>query len=418
MQQHKPVRPSWRGTRTPALALAWLALLILTQAVLAREGRANEPSLNVKSAILMDLSTGRILYEQDADRQIAPASTTKVMTMYLVYEALRRQEVSLDQPVIISRRADAAGGTRMPVRPGDTPSLNEVMRGMAVVSGNNACVAAAEHLEGDVKSFVELMNDTAKSLGMTRTVFKNPNGLPARGQVTTARDMLTLSTRYLKRFPESLRFHSQKYYYYNSYQGHNANTLLGECEGVDGLKTGFVASSGFNIVATAKRGGHRLVAVVLGAESSRTRARETEKLLELGFATLDGDHVRVAQARESMTGRPAALADSGHRRKRKHKDVAVASAEVKSHKKRHVVEGDGPAQVRKAKTHARLSKNKSQATLEQPKAKASKSKVKTKAASLEKGGKKDKEAKTKKVKHSKKGGSKNAARLALAVPGS
>ena len=139
MQEHKPVRSSWRGARTLALATVCLALFALVQAALAAPARANAgPSLNVKSAILMDLSTGRVLYEQDADRQIAPASTTKIMTMYLVYEALRRKEVSLDQPVVISRRADAAGGTRMPVRPGDTPSLNEVMRGMAVVSGNNA----------------------------------------------------------------------------------------------------------------------------------------------------------------------------------------------------------------------------------------------------------------------------------------
>ena len=326
---------------------------------------ASEPSLNVKSAMLMDLTSGRILYEQDADRAIAPASTTKIMTMYLVYEALQNKEVTLDQPVVISRRADAAGGTRMPVRPGETPTLNEVMRGMAVVSGNNACVAAAEHLEGDVKSFVQLMNDTARSLGMTHTTFKNPNGLPARGQVTTARDMLTLGSRYLKRYPEALRFHSQKYYYYNNFQGHNANTLLGECEGVDGLKTGFVASSGFNIIATAKRGSHRLVAAVMGAESSRTRGRETEKLLELGFATLDGDQARVAQVRETMnTDRPVSLAAKGHRKKHsKHKDPQVASVERK-HKTAQspsqaqaLAPEDGPRHTKKSKARAaRLAK--------------------------------------------------------------
>jgi D-alanyl-D-alanine carboxypeptidase (penicillin-binding protein 5/6) len=156
---------------------------------------------------------------------------------------------------------------------------------MAVVSGNDACVAVAEYMSGSVEEFVRRMNAKARQLGMTSTTFKTPNGLPANGQLTTARDVAKLSVEYLKRFPDSLEIHSMQAYTYEKTSHHNANRLLGKCPGVDGLKTGFVCASGYNISATGKRENVRVLAVVLGAPTPYVRYVETGKLIEAAFRT-------------------------------------------------------------------------------------------------------------------------------------
>ncbi len=239
--------------------------------------------VNARSAILLDMEDGSVLFEQNADYLIAPASITKILTLYLVFEAIKQGHVNLHDKVEVSRRAASTGGSRMGLKAGERVSMNELIKGMAVVSGNDACVAAAEHISGSVERFVRKMNVKARELGMSRSHFMTPNGLPAEGQVTTARDIARLSTAYIHRFPESLTIHSMQSYAYRKHSHHNANRLLGKCAGVDGLKTGFVCSSGYNISATARRNHTRILAVVMGARNPWVRCSEAERLLEMGF---------------------------------------------------------------------------------------------------------------------------------------
>lgn len=249
------------------------------------EGRATN-GLGAKAAIAMDLSTGHILYEQNADEAIPPASLTKIITLYLAYEALQENRLNYTDTVLVSRDATQESGSRMSLKPGERVIVRELMKGIAVASGNDACVALAEHFSGGgtTQPFVEAMNKKAHELGLTGTTFKNPNGLPADGQLTTARDMLKLSASYLRRFPQSLTFHSMTSYVHNNHNHHNANRLLNSYDGVDGLKTGYVRASGYNNVVTAKRGDQRIIAVVLGARSPGSRAAVTSQLLNMSFA--------------------------------------------------------------------------------------------------------------------------------------
>lgn len=253
---------------------------------LTEAGAAVSMQVRARSAILVDLTDGQVLFEQNADVPIAPASLTKVLTLYVVHEAIEQGRLSPWEKVRVSREAASTGGSRMGLRAGDLVSVEELIKGMAVVSGNDACVAVAEHLAGSADQFMRLMNRKAAELGMRHSHFVNPSGLPAKGQYTTARDMALLSAAYLRRFPHTLPIHSMQAYTYARSTHRNANRLLGTCPGVDGLKTGFVCSSGYNITATALRDGRRLVAVVLGARTPGERAAETAKLLNAGYASL------------------------------------------------------------------------------------------------------------------------------------
>ena len=239
--------------------------------------------VNARSALLLEVSTGTIIFEQNADEPIEPASFTKVMTLYLINEALQQGVVHLDDEVYISEKAWRTGGSKMFVGVGTTIPLRELIKGIAVVSGNDACVAAGEHLAGSLDAFVDAMNRKSQELGMAQTRFLNPHGLPAPGQITTARDMARLDVQYLRRFPDSLRFHSMKEYSYNDITQYNRNRLLLRDPSVDGLKTGYVSAAGYHLAATAKRDGMRLLAVVMGASSPAAREREAMKLLNFGF---------------------------------------------------------------------------------------------------------------------------------------
>jgi D-alanyl-D-alanine carboxypeptidase (penicillin-binding protein 5/6) len=227
-----------------------------------------------------------VLFEQNADGAIPPASITKILTLYLVYEAMERGELGPNDLVKVSVRAARTGGSRMFLKAGSTVTVEQLIKGMAIFSGNDACVAIAEHISGSVPRFVARMNLKARQLGMSRSYFLNPNGLPAKGQVTTARDIAKLSLAYLRRFPESLSVHSMQSYTYNKVTQSNRNRLLGKCYGVDGIKTGWICASGYHVSATARRQGTRLIAVVLGARSPGIRTVESYKLLEAGFTQL------------------------------------------------------------------------------------------------------------------------------------
>jgi D-alanyl-D-alanine carboxypeptidase len=250
---------------------------------------ADNLRLAVHSAILMDMTTGRILYTHNADDPLPPASTTKVLSLYLADEAIRDGKVRPADPVKISRKAGRTGGSKMFLQAGSEIPLAELLKGMAVVSANDASVAVAEYIGGNVEDFVKQMNGKARELGMNHSFFKNPNGLPARGQFTTARDMMILACDYLRRFPESLDLHSQQYYTYRDITQRNQNSLLRHYPNADGLKTGWVVKAGYHIVATAKRGNTRLIAVVMGAKTPAIRAREAEKLLDEGFMMVLGE---------------------------------------------------------------------------------------------------------------------------------
>lgn len=277
-----------------ALAVAALAFLVLLPAL-----SAQARSIDARSVILMNFDTGFIHYEQDADEPIAPASLTKVLTMYLVMEAVRDGHVRLTDLVTVSVRASDTGGSSMHLEAGETVALEELMKGMAVSSGNDACVAVAEYMAGNEAEFVRWMNLKAQALGMANSHFENPHGLPADGQITTARDMLTLATAYIRDFPEALAdYHSMTEYTHNGETRRNSNKLLGVCEGVDGLKTGYVASSRCNIIATGQRDGHRIIAVIMGADNSEIRLEETSFIMEAGFRA--GPRTRYVA--EAVTG--------------------------------------------------------------------------------------------------------------------
>ena len=262
-----------------------LILVLLSPGVSA----SGDLKLSVHSAILMDVTTGRVLFSHNADDPLQPASITKVLSLYLADEAIREGRVRPTDPVKISRKAQRTGGSKMFLQAGSEIPLQDLLKGMAVVSANDASVAVAEYLGGNVENFVKQMNGKARELGMNNSCFKNPNGLPARGQFTTARDMLVLACDYLRQFPECLELHSQQYFTYRDITQRNRNSLLRRYPNADGLKTGWVVQAGYHIVATAKRGKTRLIAVVMGAKTPSIRTRETERLLDEGFMMVGRD---------------------------------------------------------------------------------------------------------------------------------
>jgi D-alanyl-D-alanine carboxypeptidase (penicillin-binding protein 5/6) len=244
-------------------------------------------SVPVKSYITMDLTRRTVMDSYNADRPVAPASLTKVLTMFVILDQVKARKLSLDSMVQVSRRAADTGGSSLHLQTGQRVSLRDLLKGMAVASGNDAAVAAAQHAAGSEQAFVRLMNRKARDLGMKHSVFRNVHGLPAEGQKSTARDLLVMTRSYLAAHPEApALFHSRPYL---DDQGFRPNThpLLGHIEGVDGLKTGYVASSGYNLITTARYRNTRLVSVVLGAPSKAVRIQEAGRLLREAYAKVD-----------------------------------------------------------------------------------------------------------------------------------
>lgn len=239
--------------------------------------------IDAKAGALFECSTEQFLLEQDAKEQIEPASFTKVMTLYLAQDGLKNGTISLDDEVLVSKKAWKTGGSKMFIEVGKRVPLEDLLKGIAVVSGNDACVALAEHMAGKEAVFAEEMNRKVQQLRLTNTAFKNPHGMPAEGQHTTAHDMVLLAYHYMKEYPHVLDIHSMLEFTYNDITQPNRNGLLRMDAGVDGLKTGHVDSAGYHLLATAEREGRRLIAVVMGAESWKDRESEALKLLNFGF---------------------------------------------------------------------------------------------------------------------------------------
>ncbi len=251
------------------------------------QATSNALQCDAQSAVLMDGLTGEILYEQNARSRIAPASFVKVMTLYLIYDAIRAGQMKMEDLVTVSetawKRAYKTDSSKMFIKVGERVKVEDLIKGVAIASGNDACVALAEQLSGSEEAFVSKMNEKAKALGLNDTHFRNSDGLPAEGQYITAMDMATLSRRYIEDHPESLVIHSTVEFEYNGTRQGNRNTLLTKNIGVDGLKTGHVQEAGYHLTATAKREGQRMIAVIMGCDKVKKRAPEAQKLLEYGF---------------------------------------------------------------------------------------------------------------------------------------
>ncbi len=280
-------------------ALIWAALS-LNLLPLQAQAQAHlqvpvAPEVAARAYLLLDVTANQILASRELDMPVEPASLTKLMTAYLVFDALKAKKVDLKQTFNVSERAWKMPGSRMFIDPKMKVPVEDLIKGMVVQSGNDATVALAEGVGGSVDRFVQMMNDQAKVLGMKNTTYKNPEGLTEAGHVTTARDLATLSIRLMRDFPDYMGTYAIKKYRYPGTPAaneSNRNLLLFKDPTVDGLKTGHTDAAGYCLVATAKRdfpnlGPRRLMAVVLGASSEITRANEAQKLLNWGYTAFD-----------------------------------------------------------------------------------------------------------------------------------
>lgn len=265
------------------------------------------PEIAARSFLLMDVTANQVLAQKDIDSQVEPASLTKLMSAYLVFDALRAKKISLQQTLPVSPRAWKMPGSRMFIDPTMQVPVEDLIKGLIVQSGNDATVALAEGVGGTVEHFVELMNEQAKALGMKNTSYKNPEGLTEPGHTTTARDLSILATRLMRDFPEYVHYYAIKKYRFPgtpSTNDTNRNLLLFRDPTVDGLKTGHTQSAGYCMIVTAKRdfpnltGGRRLVSIVLGAASENARANESQKLLNWGYTAFDA--VRLFDANQAV----------------------------------------------------------------------------------------------------------------------
>jgi serine-type D-Ala-D-Ala carboxypeptidase (penicillin-binding protein 5/6) len=274
-----------------ALAAPLLALLCCAAAAQVPQ----PPEVSARNFLVMDVTSNQILAGRDIDAPVEPASLTKLMATYLVFDALRSKKVDLKQTLPVSVRAWKQPGSRMFIDPKMQVPVDDLIKGMVVQSGNDATVALAEGVGATVEHFVELMNQQAKALGMKNTSYKNVDGLPEPGHVTTVRDLSILSTRLLQDFPEYVPYFAIKKYRYQgtpTANDTNRNTLLFRDPTVDGLKTGHTDSAGYCLIATAKRDfpnlpGRRVLAIVLGTTSESIRTDEAQKLLNWGYTAFE-----------------------------------------------------------------------------------------------------------------------------------
>lgn len=280
---------------------AWvLSVSLLLGASAAQAQLPAPPEVAARAYLLLDVTSGQVLAAKDPDAAVEPASLTKLMTAYLVFDALKAKKISLTQTFGVSERAWKMPGSRMFIDPKMQVPVEDLIKGMIVQSGNDATVALAEGVAGSVERFVQLMNDQAKALGLAKTSYRNPEGLTEAGHTTTARDLATLATRLMRDFPEYVGYYAiQRYRYAGTPATNdtNRNLLLFRDPSVDGLKTGHTDAAGYCLVATARReipalgqgaaGQRRLLSVVLGATSENARAAESQKLLNWGFSATE-----------------------------------------------------------------------------------------------------------------------------------
>lgn len=299
-----------RRLRTLAVAAALSPVVLASVSAHAQIATLQPPEIAARNYMLVDMTANQVLAIKDADAQIEPASLTKLMTAYLVFDALRTKKITLDQRLPVSERAWKMPGSRMFIDPKMQVPVDDLIKGMIVQSGNDATMALAEGVGGTVENFVRLMNEQAKVLGMTGTSYRNPEGLTEPGHLTTARDLSILSMRLMRDFPQYMHYYATKEYRYEGTPASNSknrNMLLFRDPSVDGLKTGHTNAAGYCLVATAQRdmpnvGGRRLLSIVLGASSENARANESQKLLNWGYTAYDA--VKLFEAGQAMEEAP------------------------------------------------------------------------------------------------------------------
>ncbi|HEY0879544.1 MAG TPA: D-alanyl-D-alanine carboxypeptidase family protein [Zeimonas sp.] len=288
----------------PARLFALLSFLLLAVAP-AAVAQVAPPTIAARSWLLLDETTGQVLAAHEPDMKIEPASLTKIMTAYLAFDALREKRITLDQRPAVSQAAYKSIGSRMFVEPTKPASVEELLNGVIVQSGNDASIVLAEALAGTEESFAEQMNRAAQRMGMRNTNFRNSTGLPDPQHYTTARDLATLAQRLIEDFPDQYPLYSKREYTYNNIRQPNRNRLLAIDPSVDGMKTGHTEAAGYCLIASARRdmpgigGTRRLISVVLGAASESARAIESQKLLNYGYQNFEV--VRI-QAKDKPSG--------------------------------------------------------------------------------------------------------------------
>lgn len=287
-----------RRAPTRCRAAQFALLLALPALLLATGADAAGLETVAEEAILIDDSTGTILLEKNADRPMPPSSMAKLMTVYVVFDRLRKGEISLDDTFTVSEKAWRTGGSKMFVLVNDQVRLEDLLQGIIVQSGNDATVVVAENIAGSEERFATLMTSMGREIGLQDSVFKNASGLPADGQHMTARDLATLAKRIVQDFPDYYKYYSEKNFTYADITQGNRNPLLYKNIGADGLKTGHTEDAGYGLTASAIQDGRRLYLVLNGLESQNARARESERLMRAGFN--DFKSVQLFKAGETV----------------------------------------------------------------------------------------------------------------------
>ena len=258
----------------------------------------NPPQFDAKSYALMDYASGDFLASDNANEHFPPASMTKIMTAYIVFDELEKGRIHLDDKVLVSRNAWMPGNTasKMFIEVGTRVSVDDLLQGLIIPSGNDAAVALAEYVAGSEPAFVQLMNQTARKLGLKNTHYVNDNGLPVDNHYSSAHDLCLLARALIQRFPKYYPIFSEKHFTYDKITQPNTNTLLFQDPSVDGVKTGFTDAAGYCLLASALRNGRRLISVVMGSPSERARARDNEALLNYGYRFFETDSLLGAKS--------------------------------------------------------------------------------------------------------------------------
>ena len=277
-----------------------LAILLATTGAVsfAQQASVPAPAIDAKAWLLIDFRSGQSLRSHNADARVEPASLTKLMTAYLTFAAVTTKTLQPEQAVPVSERAWRAEGSRMFIEPRRPVTVNELIRGMIVQSGNDACIALSEAIAGSEEAFAQMMNKQARVLGMRNTNFVNATGLPHAQHYSTAHDLALLAAAIVRDFPDFYPLYSTREFRYNNISQANRNRLLWTDPTVDGMKTGLTENAGYCLIASARRGERRLISVVLGAGSDASRATESQKLLNYGFQAFDT--VRLYEKNQSV----------------------------------------------------------------------------------------------------------------------
>ena len=288
---------------------SYIFLLVLSSNVIAAPTIIPAPpAIDASSYLVLDYSSGKMIVEENIDKRLPPASLTKIMTTYVVASELKEGNLSLEDEVLVSEKAWRTQGSRMFIEVGKRVTVDDLLHGVIIQSGNDASVALAEHISGTEGVFADLMNKHAEKLGMKNTHYTNSTGLPDENHYTTARDLAILSRAYISNFPEIYKRNSIKEFTFNKIKQHNRNKLLWRDSSVDGIKTGHTDAAGYCLVASAERDDMRLISVVMGTSGANARAKASQALLNYSFRFYESH--KLYSAGETITSAPIWKADA------------------------------------------------------------------------------------------------------------